>query len=100
MHLKIPHQLSQAEALAKVKKALAEAKLQLVGKVAVEEERWEGPTLHFAFVAERQRIAGTLGVGEAEFELNAKLPLMLKLFEGKIERAIREQVALAMKNKK
>lgn len=97
MHIKIPHQFSQAQATARVKQALAEAKPQLKDKVVVEEERWEGNTLHFAFTAERQRITGTLAVGKAEFELNAKLPLMLKLFEGKIERAIKEQVALALK---
>jgi hypothetical protein len=97
MHLKIPHQFSQAQAVARVKQALAEAKPQLKDKVEVEEERWEGSTLHFAFTAQGQRITGTLVVGEGEFELNAKLPLMLKLFEGKIERAIKEQVALALK---
>lgn len=97
MQVNIPHQFSQKEAIAKVKKALADARPQLQGKAVVEEERWEGEMLHFAFTAQGQSISGNLKVGEGVFELYAKLPLMMKLFEGKIERAIKEQVALAMK---
>lgn len=97
MQVTIPHQFKKAEARARVEQALREAKPQLNGKVVVEEERWEGDTLHFAFVAQGQRITGTFAVGDKEFELNAKLPLMLKFFEGKIERAIQEHVAQAMK---
>ena len=97
MHIQIPHELTQAAAVAKVKQTLADAKPQLAQQATIEEERWEGNTLHFAFTAQGQHITGTLSVGETEFDLTAKLPLMLKLFEGKIERAIKEQVALALK---
>lgn len=60
-------------------------------KVKIEEERWENSTLHFAFTAEGQNISGTLTVTDKEFDINAKLPLILRLFEGKIKRTIEEQ---------
>ncbi len=91
MHLEIPHTYSQAAAVAKVKKTLDDARPELAGKAEITEERWDGDTLHFAFTAQGQNIGGQLQVKEKEFILDAKLPLMMKLFEGKIEKMISEQ---------
>ncbi len=91
MHLKIPHQFSREEALARVKKVLLDGKSQLAGKAEIQEERWEGDTLHFAFSAQGQQISGQLEVQDKAFMLDAKLPFMLKLFEGKIETMIQDQ---------
>lgn len=70
---------------------LVEAKPRLAGNADIEEERWEGDTLHFAFTTQGQRIEGQLEVTDKEFVLNAKLPLMLRMFEGRIEKMIQEQ---------
>jgi len=91
MQLKIPHKYSKDEALARVKKALEDGKSQLAGKATIDQEEWQGDTLHFAFTAQGQSISGTLTVEDKQFDLYAKLPLMLKFFEGKIEAAIAEQ---------
>lgn len=91
MQITIPHKFTKPQALVRVKQALVQARPQLAGKATIEEERWDEDTLTFAFVAEGQRISGTFEVRDSEFELNAKLPLMLRLFEGKIKRAIEEQ---------
>ncbi len=96
MQFKIPHPLSKHEALVRVKKTLDHVRPQLLGKATIEEERWEGDTLHFAFTAERQHISGHLIIKDKEFDVTAKLPLMLRLFEGKIKRAIEEQIKGAM----
>ena len=91
MHLQIPHKLSKGDAVAQVKKVLIDAKPHLGDKAQIEEERWEGDTLHFAFTANAQHITGALEVKDNEFVLDAKLPLMLRMFEGKIERMIQDQ---------
>jgi hypothetical protein len=91
MHLKIPHTFSRAEAVMRAKKGLADAQPHLAGKAEITEERWEGDILRFAFTAQGQNISGQLEVKDKEFIFDAKLPLMMKLFEGKIEKMIAEQ---------
>ena len=81
----------------RVKHMLTEAKQKLDDKATIDEERWEGDTLHFAFTAQGQHITGVLEVNENEFDINAKLPLMLRLFEGRIESMIQEQAAQMLK---
>ncbi len=93
MHVTIPHKLSKEAALTKVKGALDRARPELSTKAQIGEERWDGDTLYFAFIAEGQSIQGTFEVTEEDFILNVKLPLMLRMFEGKIEKMISEQAA-------
>jgi len=92
MHLKIPHKFGRSAAIARVQDAVAEARSKMGDKLTIEEERWEGDTLNFAFTAQGQHITGTLQVEDKEFVLDAKLPLMLRFFEKRIEREIAEQV--------
>ncbi len=91
MQVQIPHKFTKTEAITRVKQAIEEGRSQIAGKATIDEERWEGDTLHFAFTGQGQSISGTLTVEDHQFDLYAKLPLMLKFFEGKIEKAIKEQ---------
>ncbi len=97
MHLKIPHSFSREEGIARVQRLLLEAKPKLADKLMVEEERWEGDVLHFAFTAQGQHITGQLEVKDKEFELNAQLPFMLRMFEGRLQKMIEEQSAQMLK---
>lgn len=99
MHIQFPHSFSKSDAASRVKQMLTETKVrpELAGKVEIQEERWEGDTLHFAFTAQGQHITGQLEVKDAEFVIDAKLPLMLRLFEGKIEKMIKEQTEQILK---
>lgn len=97
MHVQIPHKFSTTEAVSRVKNAIADAKSKMGDKGKIDEERWEGNTLHFAVSGQGQHVSGTLEVKDKEFILDAKLPLMLRLFEGKIEQAIKEQAAQMLK---
>jgi hypothetical protein len=92
MRVRIPHSCSKEEALVRVKKALDEARPQFKEKVVLHEEKWEDSALHFDLTVEGQRIRGTLTIEDDAYALDAKLPLMLKMFEGRIEKAIQEQV--------
>ena len=47
-----------------------------------------------------QHISGTLEVRDAVFDINAKLPLMMRMFEGRIEKALKEQTAQMLASQK
>jgi hypothetical protein len=93
MHLQIPHKTNKIAAITKVKKALQEGRSQLGAYATIDEERWEGDTLHFAATLQGKQITGTFLVTEKDFVIDAKLPLLWRIFEGKIEKMINEQVS-------
>ena len=96
MKVSIPHKFSQIEAITRVKKVLNESRSILAAHLTDVEEKWEGSVLTFAFTAQKQHISGTLEVKDRVFELYAKLPLMMRLFEGKIEKMIQEQAKIML----
>ncbi len=94
MHIQVPHKFGQQQAVGRLKAALEQAKTnpQVKDQLTIEKEEWEGNKLNFAFTAQKQHISGTLVVEEKEYIVDAKLPLMLRMFEGRIEKMIGEQV--------
>lgn len=92
MRITMPHKFSKSEAVQRVKQALDEARPQFKDEVKIHEERWQEYTLHFSFTAQMQTISGTLKAEDSEFVLDAKLPLMLRLIEGRIESAIKDKI--------
>ena len=92
MHIKIPHKSSKSAAKQNIEKALNEGRSQLADKVEIHEEKWEGDTLNFDFTAQGQRITGTLEISDSDYVLDAKLPFMLRMFEGRIEKEIASRV--------
>jgi hypothetical protein len=97
MHVQIPHQFSQKIAVERVKKGLLEARPHMKDQVTITKEEWEGNALNFAFVAQGKEITGKLEVTEKEFIVDAKLPLLWRMFEGKIEKMIAEQASGMLK---
>lgn len=93
MQLKLPHTFSKSEAAERVKDALEKARPQFRDKVEIHEEKWEGDTLSFSFTVQGQSISGTLAVEDSEYVLDAKLPFMFRLFEGRIQAEIEKQLA-------
>ncbi len=93
MKISIPHKFSQSEAVARVQQALQQSRAQLASHAADIKEEWQGNTLNFGFTAQGQRIEGALVIEDKSYELTAKLPLALRLFEGRIEKMIRDEVA-------
>ncbi len=93
MHFKAPHATTKTEATQKVKDAIEAARPHLQGQVEVNEERWEGDTFHFSLNLQGKTVTGTLEVTDTDFILNAKLPLLWRMFEGRIEKEIAKQMA-------
>ena len=94
MHIQVPHKFGEQKGVERVKTALEQVKTnpQVKDQLIIEKEEWEGNKLTFAFTGQKQHITGTLVVDEKEFIVDAKLPLMLRMFEGRIEKMIGEQV--------
>ncbi len=92
MNFKIPHKTSQILALKKVREALEHARPQLKGHATIQEETWKDYTLSFAVTVEGKSITGTMEVTDTDYVINARLPLLWRLFEGRIEKMIAEQV--------
>ncbi|MFZ2555902.1 MAG: polyhydroxyalkanoic acid system family protein [Minisyncoccia bacterium] len=92
MHFKIAHKTTKTEATQRVKDALEQARPHMKGQLDVNSEKWEGNTFHFDVALKGKTITGTLEVTETDFVLDAKLPLMWRIFEGMIEKEIAKQV--------
>ncbi|MBY0472897.1 polyhydroxyalkanoic acid system family protein [Patescibacteria group bacterium] len=94
MHIQVPNKFGTQQGIDRVKSALEQVKVnpQVKDQLTIEKEEWEGNKLTFAFTGQGQHISGTLVVDEKEFIVDAKLPLMLRMFEGRIEKMIGEQV--------
>lgn len=92
MKITVPHRGSEADGVAHIKKLLDENRSKIAENATDVHEEWHGNVLTFGFRAQGQHIEGTLTVRDKEFELYAKLPLALRLFEGTIERMIESEV--------
>ncbi len=94
MHVKLPHNLkTEGAAILRAKQAINEMRKQLPANAKINKEEWSGNTLAFDATADKITVTGTLVVTKDDYEVTAKLPLMLRMFEGRIEKAIKEQTA-------
>ena len=91
MKVSIPHKQTKVAAITHIKKILNDSRSMMASQVSDMKESWEGNILTFAFTAQKNHISGTLEVKDRSYELYAKLPLMMRLFEGKIEKMIQEE---------
>jgi hypothetical protein len=92
MHFEVPHKFGAMEGVSRVKNALVEGKKQAGDQLTIEKEEWNGNTLEFAVLVQGHRITGSVVVEEKQFIVDAKLPLLWRMFEGRIEKMIAEQV--------
>lgn len=73
--------------------ALNQSRGQVLQQAPDLKTEWQGDTLGFSATIQGKFIEGTLAVEDARFVLDAKLPLLWRIFEGRIEKAIKDQVA-------
>jgi hypothetical protein len=93
VNIKIPHHLSQEEALARIKSLLVRIRQEQRDKISDVNEVWEGNSGNFQFKTFGQSLAGEINVNPSNVEINSKLPLTLSLFRGKIEELIRNKAS-------
>jgi Putative polyhydroxyalkanoic acid system protein (PHA_gran_rgn) len=92
IQITVPFQISQADALVRIKDFIKKAKKEYGGALAITHDEWHGSVYSFAGNAKGFSGSGTIGVNEAQTTVELELPPAAMLFKGKIERAIREKL--------
>ncbi len=97
MRVSVSHQLTQAEALKRIKRAIAHAKKENSDKVRDLEENWNGYVGSFAASAVGHSVTGSVAIDPAEVIVTGKLPFFAMPFKRKIEAAIEDMLARLLK---
>ena len=92
MHLQIPHKTTAQAAVKRVKDGLSENRAQINQNAKITEERWDGDTFYFAVEVQGKEITGTLTITDTDYIVDAKLPLLWRMFEGRIQAEVEKQV--------
>src|SRR5262249_27415017 len=93
LKLSFPHQLGQEEAVARLKNLLTRVKEKYQDQVSDLKEAWNGNTLTFSFSTYGFKVLGDVIVQPAEVQLDGQIPIAAMMFKGKIENALRDQLA-------
>lgn len=78
--------------MARIKTALVQHHGEIEKNAKIDEERWEDGVLNFAVEVQGKKITGTLAITDTDYVLDAKLPLLWRMFEGRIEQEVAKQV--------
>ena len=91
LNVSIPHQLSQQEALQRVKSLLEKIKSQHGDKISNLQQEWTDNNGVFSFLIMGFAVSGVLAVHESTVELNSDIPLAAVFFKNKIKSVIEEE---------
>jgi len=94
MYFEFKHnQPGKKRAVAHIQTALMQARSQLPKEVTEFTDEWNDNVLSFSVTVQGQRITGTLAVTEMDYVVDTKLPLMMRMFEGKLQKMIEAEAA-------
>ena len=91
LNIKITHHLPQAEALARIKKLLADLRGEQKDMIKDVSETWNGNEGNFRFTLRGFDISGKLEVEAHEVIVKGDIPLVLVFFKGRISDVIKEK---------
>ena len=91
--IEINHELTQMQALSRIKSALKDAKKKYGSEVEGLTETWKGNVGSFSLTLKGQDIKGSVTVGAPTIILEGDVPRMFLFFKGRIEKAIRKEAA-------
>jgi hypothetical protein len=91
LEMTIPHQLSQDEALKRIKNLLSDTRKEHGDLISNLQENWNGYAGQFSFSAKGYDISGHLIVQPSSIEINSTIPFAVSLFKGTITKLIREK---------
>ncbi len=97
LHVSVPHELGQEEALRRIKAFIDQAKSQFASQMSGFTHEWKGGVSTFQLEAKGTSLAGTITVTEDKVEIESKLPMAAILFKGKIETALSDGITAILK---
>ena len=93
LEIAVSHKLTQDEALARIKRLVASAKVQYSSKTGEIEESWNGYVGSFSGRAGGATASGTITVNPSSVVLDLTLPFIVMLAKGQIESGVREHLS-------
>jgi hypothetical protein len=91
LNMAVSHNLTQDEAVKRMKNLLNDVKTQFADKISDLHEEWDGNMGKFTFSAMGFPVSGTLDVKTSQVEISGDLPIAAILFKRKIESTIRDR---------
>ena len=91
LEIAIPHNLSQEEALTRVKNMFTQIKKEHGDKISILKEEWHGNAGNFSFTTQGFTITGNLTVTPSHVEVIGKIPFAISVFKGAISKTIQQQ---------
>jgi hypothetical protein len=91
MNMTIEHELSESEALKRIKKLLKETKEEYGELIDELKEKWVGNIGTFSLMAKGYELSGTIVVGAPTITLQGDIPWALSFMKGKVEKIIRSR---------
>ncbi|HYO76248.1 MAG TPA: polyhydroxyalkanoic acid system family protein [Thermoanaerobaculia bacterium] len=91
MRIAVPHNLTKDEARRRVDQKLSTLLGQFGHQAEHMEHDWAGDTLRFKGKAKGMSVQGTVEITDAAMIVDAKLPLIATMFEGKIREAVQKE---------
>jgi len=90
--LSVSYQLSQDEALRRIRAAVDQTKVQYSDKINDMSDSWNGYVGEFKVSGKGQKASGTVAVNRSDVSVKLRLPLAALLFKSKIESGIRREL--------
>ena len=90
MRISAPHGTTRQEARETIVEEMPRLLARFGGQVSNPRHSWSGDTLEFSFRAAGADLEGALHVGEHDVEIEMRLPLRFRFFQGTIEREMGE----------
>jgi len=91
INLNIPHNLSQEEALSRIKGMLTKVKEEHSDKINDVKEEWDNSSGQFQFNIQGFDLSGLIKVNPSNVEITGKLPFALSFFKGRIAQLISDK---------
>jgi len=95
----IGHRLGKMEAIRRLKEGFARTDGHLGAIIAVEQETWQGDTLHFRMRAFGQTAAATIEVLDDALRIEVSLPWLLAQAAKRLVPILRKETALLLEKK-
>ena len=91
MRIAIQHHTTRAKARQIIETKMSQVEKHYGHYASDVEQQWTGDVLHIAAKAKGFHIKGTLEITDSEVILEGKLPLMAKMFEGRIKSTVEKE---------
>ena len=91
MRIAVEHHTSKENARRRVEARLDQLLAQFGGRADEIQHEWVGDTLRFKGKARGLSVEGSVEVTDSEVIIDGKLPLMARMFEGRIRQAVERE---------